>query len=214
MFQKPNVGNTYPIAVPQTSDEFDSDKLGLQWQWHANYRKEWFSLTERSGWLRLFSVPKPDKAINLWPVPSFLLQKFPAAEFTVTTKLDFSNLTIGERAGLVIMGMDYSSIVVERTSDGFRLIKAACKDAHTGADASVEGELRRIGEFALLRVKVTSGAICSFSYSNDGKKFATLGKPFTAREGIWIGAKVGLYCLSSQGARESGYADFDWFRFE
>jgi beta-xylosidase len=212
--QKPNVGQIYSIAVPQTTDEFDSARLGPQWQWHANFKEEWFSLTERPGWLRLFSVPKPSKAVNLWPVPSFLLQKFPAPEFTVTTKVDFSNLAMGERAGLTIMGTDYSSIVVERTADGFRLIKAACKDANTGADAMVEGEVRRLGEFALLRVKVASGAVCSFSYSNDGKKFAPLGKPFTAREGMWIGAKVGLYCLSSRGAPESGYADFDWFKFE
>jgi beta-xylosidase len=212
--QKPNVGNIHPIAVPQTTDEFDSDTLGLQWQWQANYREEWFSLKERPGWLRLFSVHKPDNAVNLWSVPSFLLQKFPSPEFTVTTKLDFSNLAMGERAGLVIMGMDYSNIAVERAADGFRLVKAACRDANTGADANVEGEVRRLGEFALLRVKVTSGAVCSFSYSNDGKKFASLGRPFAAREGVWIGAKVGLYCLSSQGARESGYADFDWFRFE
>jgi len=32
-----------------------------------------------------------------------------------------------------------------------------------------------------------------------------------AREGKWIGAKVGLFCL---GGRTGGYADFDWFRFE
>jgi beta-xylosidase len=159
-------------------------------------------------------VPKADKAVNLWFVPNFLLQKFPALEFTVTTKLDFANLAMGERAGLVVMGMDYSNIAVERAADGFRLVKAACKDANDDGEASMEGEIARLGKFALLRVKVMPGAVCSFSYSNDGKKFASLGKPFTAREGKWIGAKIGLFCLSSRGARESGYADFDWFRFE
>jgi len=211
---KPNVGTAQAITAPQTNDEFDSGELGPQWQWNANPKKAWLSLTERAGWLRLFPEQKPDKAMNLWSVPNLLLQKFPALEFTVTTKLDFSNLAMGERAGLIVMGMDYSNIAVERAADGFRLAKAACRDAHTGADAVVEGEVRRLGDFALLRVKVAAGAVCTFSYSNDGKKFAPLGKPFTAREGIWIGAKVGLYFLSSRGARESGYADFDWFRFE
>jgi beta-xylosidase len=214
VYQKPNVGKIHPIATPQTTDEFDSNELGRQWQWHANYKEDWFSLTQRPGWLRLFPVPKADKAVNLWLVPNFLLQKFPALEFTVTTKLDFANLAMGERAGLVVMGMDYSNIAVERAADGFRLVKAACKDANDDGEASMEGEIARLGKFALLRVKVMPGAVCSFSYSNDGKKFASLGKPFTAREGKWIGAKIGLFCLSSRGARESGYADFDWFRFE
>jgi hypothetical protein len=61
---------------------------------------------------------------------------------------------------------------------------------------------------------VDTNAHCVFSYSNEGKKFATLGKPFNARDGKWIGAKVGLFCLAPFGAVESGHADFDWFRFE
>ena len=120
-YKKPNVGKTYPVAVPQTSDEFDSNKPGLQWQWHANYQDRWMSLTERPGWLRLFSVPIPDKAVNLWPVPNLILQKFPAPEFTVTTKVDFSKLATGQKTGLIIMGMDYSYLAVERTAEGGRL---------------------------------------------------------------------------------------------
>jgi beta-xylosidase len=44
-YKKPNVGKTYPIENPQTSDEFNSDKLGLQWQWWANPQPEFYSLT-------------------------------------------------------------------------------------------------------------------------------------------------------------------------
>jgi beta-xylosidase len=54
-YQKPEVGKTYPIEIPATSDEFDSEKLGLQWQWHANHEDSWASLKDRPGYLRLFS---------------------------------------------------------------------------------------------------------------------------------------------------------------
>ena len=37
-------------------------------------------------------------------------------------------------------------------------------------------------------------ATCNFSYSLDGKKFESFGAPFRAREGQWIGAKVGMFC--------------------
>jgi beta-xylosidase len=33
---KPTVGKSYPIRVPQTSDEFDKSTLGLQWEWNHN----------------------------------------------------------------------------------------------------------------------------------------------------------------------------------
>src|SRR5205085_915805 len=50
-YSKPGVGKNYPLAVPQTTDEFQSKKLGLQWQWQANYKDEWMSLKERKDWL-------------------------------------------------------------------------------------------------------------------------------------------------------------------
>ncbi|HEX9152434.1 MAG TPA: family 43 glycosylhydrolase, partial [Flavobacterium sp.] len=39
--KKPNVGKTYPVATPNDSDEFNTSKLGLQWQWHANQQVYW-----------------------------------------------------------------------------------------------------------------------------------------------------------------------------
>jgi beta-xylosidase len=212
-YKKPNVGKTYPVVVPQTSDEFNSDKMGLQWQWHANCRNGWMSLTDRKGWMRLFSVPAPADAVNLWPVPNLLLQKFPAPEFTVTTKLDFSKLAEGEETGLVVMGQSYSYLAVEKTSSGCRLIKMSCKDARGGDREVEESNVSIPSDSVILRVKVAEGAVCDFSYSR-GTEFTKIGETFTAREGRWIGAKVGLFCLAKSVQQKSGYADFDWFRFE
>ncbi|MGD2095430.1 MAG: glycoside hydrolase 43 family protein [Phycisphaerales bacterium] len=212
-YKKPNVGKTYPLVVPRTSDEFNSDKMGLQWQWHANYKNEWMSLTDRSGWMRLFAVPAPADAVNLWPVPNLLLQKFPAPEFTVTTKLDFSKLNEGEKTGLLIMGQSYSYIAVEKTSSGCRLIKMSCKDARGGDGEVKESNVGIKGDSIMLRVTVGEDAVCDFSYGR-GTEFSKIGETFTAREGRWIGAKVGLFCLSKSVRQKSGYADFGWFRFE
>ena len=56
--------------------------------------------------------------------------------------------------------------------------------------------------------------MCRFHYSTDGATFQEIGEPFAARQGRWIGAKVGLFALGSAMVREYGYADFDWFRME
>jgi len=211
--KKPDVGKTFPAEIPQTSDEFDSGRFGLQWQWQANESKAWYSLTTRPGWLRLNAAPVPGKAANLWLAPNVVAQKFPAPEFAVTTKLDFTALADGEEAGIIILGLDYSSLAVERTQGGFQLVKAVCKDAPSENPEAQEQTAPCRGDSVWLRVTVGLGAQCQFSYSPDDKNFTALGKPFTARVGKWIGAKVGLFCASVKPGNPSGHADFDCFRF-
>jgi beta-xylosidase len=212
--KKPDVGRNYPAAVPQTTDEFDSNKLGLQWQWEANPKDNWFSLKERPGWLRLFSVPMPDKSFNLWSVPNLLLQKLPAPVFTATTKLDLTKLAVGEKTGLIVMGTNYSYIEVERTSSGYLLLKVTCQGAtHSGKEIK-EGNVCYAGSFVFLRVRVRPSGVCQFSYAADGKEFIPIGGPFTACTGRWMGAKVGLFCLAERSLKARGCADFDWFRFD
>ena len=55
-----------------------------------------------------------------------------------------------------------------------------------------------------LRVKVGKNGVCHFHYSLDGKKYQPAGEPFTARQGKWIGAKVGLFSTASVGKTEVG----------
>jgi len=77
-YKKPNVGKTWPVQTPQESDEFNSNTIGLQWQWQANPKPYW--AFPGNGYLRLFSAQVPDSAKNLWQVPNVLMQKFPAEE--------------------------------------------------------------------------------------------------------------------------------------
>ncbi len=216
-FTKPSVGGTPAPAAPATSDEF-SAALGLQWQWHANFEDSWFSLTARRGWLRLAAVPVPAEAKSLWGVPNLLLQKFPAPEFTVTARLDAGRLAEGEKSGLLIMGMDYSYVAVERSEGRTSLRRMDVKDAPSGAAEAQQGESLAVAREVYLRVQVREGAVCSFSYGSDGVKFTEIGAAFQARAGRWIGAKVGLFALAPRGPASSpkarGHADYDWFRVE
>jgi beta-xylosidase len=213
VYPKPKVGYAGPRQVPQTTDQFAGSNLGLQWQWHANFNKAWWSLNDRRGWLRLNSVPLPLEAVNLWPVPNLLLQKLPASAFTLTSKIDASGLLPNEEAGLVMMGMDYSYLAVVRTDEGFRLEKTDCKDANAGNQELEDEGLNINSGVVHLRVTVDAEANCQFSFSGDGRKFMTLGGKFKARQGRWIGAKVGLFSLAFSQARKPGHADFDYFVF-
>jgi beta-xylosidase len=212
-YRKPNVGKSYSVTIPQTSDEFQSKKLGLQWQWQANYKDEWMSLKERKDWLRLYAIDVPDATANLWNVANLVLQKLPAEEFTVTTKMNFSKLAVGEKTGLMVFGMDYSYLAIEKTTAGYRLFQVSCKNANNNGKESTTGNSDYASDSIILKVTVRKGAVCRFSYSSDGKEFIEIGESFTAREGRWVGAKIGLFCVSQNVVQKSGYADFDWFRF-
>ncbi|WEK20284.1 MAG: glycoside hydrolase 43 family protein [Candidatus Pedobacter colombiensis] len=215
-YKKPNVGKVYPIETPAESDEFDTRAMGLQWQWQANPKATWSFMNVTKGALRLYSDQVPDSAKNYWDVPNILLQKFPTEEFKATTKLTFSpNAKIeNEKAGLIIMGQSYANLSIKSKKDGNYLVYAVCKNAHKG-NKEVETTLTKLNAASLyLRVNVSKGGKCKFSYSVDGKKFEDAGSEFIATPGQWIGAKIGLFCTREVKINDSGYADFDWFRIE
>ena len=222
-YRKPNIGKTVGIVTPAESDEFNSTELGLQWQWHANYQ-DTFGFTTNMGYMRIYSHILSPEFVNFWEVPNLLLQKFPAEEFTATTKLKVSAKDDGQMSGLIVMGWDYAYLGVEKSGEGFILKYVQCKDAEqkTPEKTSVVGILDKCRTFEAglypnyeidiyLRVKVESGGKCSFYYSTDGKRFHNVGDTFIARQGKWIGAKVGLFSVAPYG-KERGWVDADWFR--
>jgi beta-xylosidase len=214
-YKKPNVGKTYPVATPPESDEFDKDELGLQWQWQANPKIQWSALIRNTGYLRLFAYPS-DTSKNLWTVPNLLLQKFPAPDFTATAKLEWNaepNAWDKKKAGLIIMGDDYAYLSISKTDKNYVIKQVVCKGASAGRGEEIADQQNLTDSTIYVRVIVSSpDAQCIFSYSEDGINFKTIGKPFTAKPGRWIGAKVGLFCISGAGVRHGGYADIDWFR--
>lgn len=216
-YKKPDVGKSYPIKVPATTDEFDSNKLGLQWQWQSNYDSDWISFNDSE--LRFHSQTFPSDYKNLWNVGSLLLQKFTAPEFTVTTKLEFNPEVVGEKAGLIIFGLDYSYIGIKKTESGYQLSQVICKNADNGKQEEVIEYVDMTEPDVFFKVTVIPSSpadefpSCSFSYSMDGNEFKILGNEFTAKPGKWVGAKVGIFSASPMNVSKSGYTDFDWFRF-
>ncbi|WP_083470343.1 glycoside hydrolase family 43 protein [Rufibacter tibetensis] len=213
-YKKPNVGKTYPVMTPAESDEFNNHTLGLQWQWHANPKATW-AFASNKGHLRLFTDQMPEGGKNLWDVPNLLLQKFPGETFTVTTKLKFTpNPKLeNERTGLVVMGLDYGFVSVLSKKDGLYLTYNTAQKADKGTSEKEQVLGKLTGNEVQFRVQVSPGAKCQFSYSEDGQNFKNAGTPFTATVGKWIGAKVGLFALRDDKTNDSGFADYDWFRF-
>ena len=224
-YRKPSVPFSR-LVNPAESDEFNSVDLGLQWEWHSNYQ-DLYGFTTPYGFMRLYSWPLSEKYVNLWEASNLLLQKFPAEAFTATTKVAMVSKENGQEGGLIVMGWDYSALTVRREGDRFVLCQRTCKDAEQGGKESV-GKLAEFEPSAkqtiiysptvsreiYLRVQVEAGGMCRFAYSLDGEKFTVCGEPFQARQGKWIGAKVGFVCVEphAEPAVNRGWMDVDWFR--
>jgi len=178
------------VTVPQTSDEFTSPKLGLQWQWQANHEETWCSLIARPGWLRMYA--QPSAGADLGRTPALLMQKFPARTFSVETLFECS----GETAGLAIVGGgEHVSLALVAG----RFVLQINGHIHCTMPAP-NGPVR-------LRVTVDNNATCTFSHAAATGAFTNIAPAFQARHGGWMGAKVGLFCFSN------GHADFAYFRF-
>ena len=231
-YRKPKASDTR-IANPAESDEFNAPVMGKQWQWQANYDEK-FGVATAFGTFRIYTYKLSDNWKNFWEVPNMLLQKTPADEFTVTTKLRFTSKAEGQFGGLIMMGLDYSALVVKRVGKEFQLVQMTCQDADRGKQQAetVLATLKPtaedqvdykpgIHEDIYLRLHVSNAEagtphggqpVVRFSYSLNGKKFTDCGEAFKMRQGKWIGAKFGYISVETNTKADRGWIDADWIR--
>jgi beta-xylosidase len=211
-YKMPSLKSAFKIT-PHDTDEFSVVWPSRQWQWQANPKASWAVKRSPAG-LRLYSEQIPENAKNYWDVTNLFMQKFPAEEFMVTTKLSFKPRHDGERAGLIVFGADYAFISMVKKEDGIYISHHHCKEADKGT-APVENTGEKItGDNIYFRVKVRVGAVCEISYSLNGTDYHTTLTALVAKPGKWVGAKIGLFCTRTIKTNDSGFADFDWFRVQ
>ena len=220
---KPKANGQLPTANPVESDEFNSPIMGKQWQWQANYDEK-FGVPTAFGTFRIYNYKLPEDANNLWLVPNMLLQKTPADEFTVTTKLRFTSKADGQLGGLIMMGLDYQALVVKRVGQEFQLLKLTCHQADKGTPQEEElittlkptAEDKTdykpgIHEDIYLMMKVKESQV-KFLWSLDGRTYKSCSDAFKMREGKWIGAKFGYVSVDTNAKSDRGWLDADWIR--
>ena len=222
-YDKPDIGKSreeladsdkFPVCEPDTSDDFSSDTLGLQWQWNANFDQNWYSL--RKPGLTLNAVlTTPLRPFG--DTRNILLQKWPAPEFSCVTKLNISDIKDGDTAGYISLGMNYSAFIFEKCDGkltayhvkGFQDFD--CDSAYTEEQkekVQVEGledntenvyvryTVKRTGtmDHYELGLPVLGAPIeeTTIEVSLDGKKYTN---PLTipAKAGRWVGMKNGMF---------------------
>jgi beta-xylosidase len=192
-WKKPDVGKTYPILHPQSSDEFKGKKLSPIWQWNHNPVPGAWSLSARPGWLRLTAQP----AESLSLARNTLTEKLWDNAGVMDVKLDTHLMKDGQRAGFAFMsGSDFGWIGVGQ-ENGVR--KIMWEKSEGPVLTSNEVWLRGNNE----------GDSGRLLYSFDGKAFKDTGIAFPIAFRKWKGGRIAIFSYGPKG----GSADFDYIRY-
>ena len=174
-----------------------------------------YGRTHVDGANMLATALAPYKGIVMWR--AFV---YSAKAGTPTQKTAAQQAYEGDRAGLTVMGLDYSTLELYYDGGKVFLHRRLCTDADTGGTERItdsiplETVVSEAGKpFCTVWVRVNVSeqdsvwppvVACRFSYSLDGKRFKPLGQDFTAREGKWIGAKAGFFATATVKKNDGG----------
>jgi xylan 1,4-beta-xylosidase len=201
-YKKPVAGNG--IKSPGTSDEFADSSMSSQWQWNHNPDNSKWSLSERSGWLRL----KSSNATDLLQARNTLTQRIQGPTSSGWVKLDATNIKPGQIAGLSAFHCKYGYIAVRNDNGTKKLVQYNV----TGSETSVN----LTNNIVYLKVDADCNAeTAKFYYSYNESNWTqlgdTLGMDFYYK--LWfVGYRFALFNFTT-GSDTSGYADFDYFSF-
>lgn len=207
-YKKPDVGGCFPVCAPEDSDFFEGGSLGLQWQWNANYKREWYDL--RDGMLTLYTQPV-EKEMQTCDVSNLLLQKWPAPEFAITTKLHIEDMSEGDVCGMISLGGIYTDFAVKLVKGEKKLVQRAGEWKKSNETEEICGNLTE--NTVYLRMYVEEEKWVSFAYSTDGEHFIKAGKKTEATPGRWVGVKTGLFAINEAG-RKGGFIRAEYFAYQ
>ncbi len=207
--KKPNVGKIYSVKDLPTSDEFNTNTLGMQWGWNHNPDSTKWSLTQKPGYLRLTTAKVVS---NLTEARNTLTQR-PFAKHdqniptTATTKIDITQMRDGDIAGLAVFQDPYAFIAVKKENG--KLYVTMVNNGKT-----IDSVLINQSTVYLKTVASNPMGKASFAYSFDNKTFTTIGDELSMRFNlkIFTGNK---FCLFNYATKATGgFVDFDWFMVE
>jgi len=202
-WKTPNVGREFPAVFPDASDEFDGDKLGLQWQWNSNPKLGWYCI--KDSHIHLHAQPHKGA---LCDAPHLLLQKYMSKNFNADAKINISGLAVGTMAGMVVLGKAYNALAVRKTAQGLEFLR-------------IQGEIGKGETETVLFMTDISGAIymrlsffmdmyTQFAYGISSELLMPVDEPpFISTPGVWVGSKFGFFAIG-----EKGSIAIDWLKVD
>lgn len=206
--------SSHPASPLVISDGFDytENKLALNWQWNHNPDHEHWSVTERSGWLRL-TAGTP--ATGILHARNTLTQRTEGPACSAETLLDTSGMQLHSYAGIVALQYHFGAIGVQVADNGERYVVMTVNGGD-GAELIVE-KLPYLQKSIYLKVSFDfreSRDIAEFFYSSDREEWRPIGEPLQLKYTLdhFMGTRIGLFHYEKESS--GGHADFDFFDYD
>lgn len=205
-----------------SSDDFDSERMNIDWQWNHNPVNEAWSLTERKGWLRLKTSRVTD---NLYLAPNTLTQRMEGPECSGIVKMDISHMKDGDiagfsafngDAGVVKIVKDGKKVFVVADSQNVELTDKEKKVTKVDVTESYRQQLRKQKEiYFRIDANFRPGKdVADFYYSTDGKDWVKVLEGYKMifdYRRFFMGSKFAIFNYATK--KTSGYVDIDWFNY-
>jgi alpha-N-arabinofuranosidase len=195
--------------TPPAREDFNDGTLAHHWNFLRTPREEFYSLSERLGFLRLKLRPQH---LCEQSNPGFVGRRQQHIDFTAQTEFEFTPQA-NECAGLVLVqnnDFHFRFVVTHENENIVRLIKRS-----HGKDETLATQPLPAGRYTL---KVTAREQdYNFYFSTNGQ-WQTLAEKVDGRilstpvAGGFVGAYIAMYA-SSNGQPSANHADFDWFEY-
>ena len=222
-FTKNTAGVVAIINLPtsETGNYFTGDddftyqpgeSLKKVWQWNHNPKKDYWSVTDREGFLRLTTDTMVD---NLWYAHNSLTQRTFGYTCISEVKLYTDNLKPGDYAGISAIADHGAMIGVTCDDAGNRYIFQADADFKQSFDTPNATVSEPLAPEQPVYLKITydfKKNTADFSYSLDGVSWTALGNTKNlgfSTSTTFMGTRTWLFTYATKEA--GGYADFDYY---
>lgn len=206
---------TLPLKPNQpapTRTQFNTPKLGFEWNYLYNPIAANYSLKERPNHLRLkTSTVQLDQR---GATPTFVGRRQQHINCTVTTPIELNNASLNDEGGITVYmtNQHHYDLFVRQGDKGKQVITLRYS---LGSMQHIEKEVELTKGKFYLRVE-GSNNYYSFSYSTDNNTFHKLGQMdvrYLSSEtvGGFTGIYFALYAASQKHSK--GVADFEWFDY-
>jgi beta-xylosidase len=199
------------LANMVVSDEFDRSSgqpaLPLAWQWNHNPDNQYWSLTQRPGFLRL-TTGRVDA--DFVKARNTLTQRTFGPECSGTIAMDVSHMKDGDFAGLAALQKKYGFVGVKMSGEAKSIVMVSAE-----SNPPVEVETVPLTEktiFLKLDCDFNNRADKAyFFYSLDGNQWTAIGKPLQMVYTLphFMGYRFALFNYATKAT--GGFVDFDCF---
>lgn len=205
----PVQNNRFSTSTVVKSDEFDSDKLDLIWQWNHNPLSDKWSLTARKGYMRLTTG---HVATDYFHARNTLTCRTMGPACRGEIALDLSGMKDGDYSGLSMMQYQSGLVGVKKENGKYYLFMS---------DGTQNGNMSERASMEISQTTVCLKVIADFTtnqarfyYSLKNNVWVEIGNAMTMTYDLnnFVGNRFAIFNYATKAT--GGYVDVDYFRFK